>query len=115
MPSRNKQQSQIGKCESPCSINAANSHNREVRAITRGKNIRKMKNKESCYYKRMGEEICRVADEDVKENWTDRIVFKFEDLEDICHQFGQEILGVLLKQFVDELVLLHHHEIRTTY
>ncbi|KAL7133971.1 hypothetical protein ABFS83_12G174700 [Erythranthe nasuta] len=102
--SRNNAASKIGKSErSPCSSGGAHSaHNGEIRAITKGKNGRKMKSKESCYYKRMAEEICRLADEDVKENnWM------FDDFEDMCHHFGQEILQVLLQQFVDELVILY--------
>ncbi|KAI3447790.1 hypothetical protein Pfo_004455 [Paulownia fortunei] len=98
--------SQIANSQSPFS-SGAHYDNGEVRAIIKGKNERKMKNKESCYYKRMVEEICRVTEEDVKENWMHGLVLKFEDFEEICRQFGQEILEVLLKQFVDELVLLY--------
>lgn len=64
-----------------------------------------MKIKESCYYTRMVQEICMLTEEDVKENWIHGMVLKFEDFEEICQQFGQEILEVLLKQVVDELVL----------
>ncbi|KAL7092667.1 hypothetical protein ACP275_12G177700 [Erythranthe tilingii] len=99
--SRNNAASKIVKSErSPCSSGGA--HNGEIRAITyKGKNERKMKSKESCYYKRMAEEICRLADEDVKENWMQDGCDNFEDM---CHHFGQEILQVLLQQFVDELI-----------
>ncbi|EYU26673.1 hypothetical protein ABFS82_12G175100 [Erythranthe guttata] len=105
--SRNNAASKIGKSERiPCSSSGAHStHNGEIRAITKGKNERKMKSKESCYYKRMAEEICRLADEDVNENWMDGCKLEFEDFEDMCQHFGQEILQVLLQQFVDELVM----------
>ncbi|KAG8374419.1 hypothetical protein BUALT_Bualt11G0129800 [Buddleja alternifolia] len=81
---------------------SSHSDNGEVRAIIRGKSkIQKMENKETCYYKRMVDDICRLTEEDVKENFK----LNFEDFEEICQQFGQEIFEVLLRQFVDELVL----------
>ncbi|KAK6125978.1 hypothetical protein DH2020_040286 [Rehmannia glutinosa] len=77
---------------------------REVREITKGKKEMKLKNKESCYYKRMVEIICRLTEEGLEENWMHEVVLKFDDFEEICQLFGQEILEVLVKQFVDELV-----------
>lgn len=78
-------------------------------AIIGRKIEKKMKggSEERCYSTRMVEEICRVTEEDVKENWECRMVLGFQDFEEICHMFGQEILHVLLKQLVQELVLFH--------
>ncbi|XP_011077545.1 uncharacterized protein LOC105161533 [Sesamum indicum] len=104
--SRKHQPSQVANSESPYS-SSAHSDDGEVRAIITGKNPRKVSNKESCYYKRMVEEICSPTDDNVKENWMHGVMMKFEDFEEICQQFGQEILELLLEQLVDELLLLY--------
>ncbi|PIN17575.1 hypothetical protein CDL12_09756 [Handroanthus impetiginosus] len=102
--SRRRLASQIANSER-AHPSGAHSDNGEGEAIMKDKSERKIKNKEICYYKTMVDEICRLTEEDFKENWFYGMVVKFEDFEDMCQQFGQEILEVLLKQFVDELVL----------
>ncbi|KAH6798364.1 hypothetical protein C2S51_034848 [Perilla frutescens var. frutescens] len=90
--------------ESSCSNSAVFSENVAVR----GKNGRKStKIDENFCNKKMVEEICLVSEEDiVRENyWINGMELKFDDFEEICQLFGQEILQVLLKQFVDDLVL----------
>ncbi|KAL0344454.1 UNVERIFIED_CONTAM: hypothetical protein Sradi_4276700 [Sesamum radiatum] len=104
--SRKHQLSQVASSESPYS-SSAHSDNGEASAVIAGKNRRKVSNKESCYYKRMVEEICRLTDDNVKENWMHGVMLKFEDFEEICQQFEQEILELLLEQLVDELLLLY--------
>ncbi|PIN18076.1 hypothetical protein CDL12_09271 [Handroanthus impetiginosus] len=104
--SRRRLASQIANSER-AHPSGAHSDNGEGEAIMKDKSERKIKNEEICYYKTMVDEICRLTEEDFKENWFCGMVVKFEDFEDMCQQFGQEILEVLLKQFVDELVLLY--------
>ncbi|KAH6806861.1 hypothetical protein C2S51_027969 [Perilla frutescens var. frutescens] len=90
--------------ESSCSNSAVFSEN----VVVRGKNERKLtKIDENFCNKKMVEEICLVSEEDiVRENyWINGMELKFDDFEEICQLFGQEILQVLLKQFVDDLVL----------
>lgn len=82
------------------SANSGSPNSREDAIIT-GKNERKVKIKESCYYNRMVEEICMLSEEDLKENW-----IHGRDFEEIIQEFGHEILQVLLNQFVNELALL---------
>ena len=41
----------------------------------------------------------------MRENWIYGMELKFENFEDMCQQFGQEILEVLLTQLVHELIL----------
>lgn len=72
----------------------------EVREIIGGKNERKMKINENCYYQKTMEEICMLNEDDVRENW-----INYGNFEDLCQLFGQEILEGLLRQFVDDLVL----------
>ncbi|KAA8517785.1 hypothetical protein F0562_015254 [Nyssa sinensis] len=56
------------------------------------------------YYTQLLCEICRLTEEDMKEsNWVTPKVLKFEDFEEICMEFGQQILELLVKQVVDEL------------
>ncbi|GFP93832.1 hypothetical protein PHJA_001527500 [Phtheirospermum japonicum] len=98
--------SKIAKSRSPYS-NSAYSHNVDVRAITKRKKEKKLKKKESnCYYKRMVEIICGLTEESVGEKWMYGSVLKFDDFEEMCKQLGQEILEVLLKQFVDEIIIM---------
>ncbi|KAL0336755.1 UNVERIFIED_CONTAM: hypothetical protein Scaly_1950600 [Sesamum calycinum] len=104
--SRKHQPSRVANSETPYS-SSAHSDNGEASAVITGKSRRKASNKESCYYKRMVEDICRLTDENVKENWMHGVMLKFEDFEEICQQFGQEILELLLEQLVDELLLLY--------
>ncbi|KAK4432275.1 hypothetical protein Salat_0989600 [Sesamum alatum] len=104
--SRKHQASQVANSESPCS-SSAHSDNGEVGAVITGKKQRKVSNKESFYYKRMVEDICGLTEDDVKENWMHGVMLKFEDFEEICQQFGQEILQLLLEQLVDELLQLY--------
>ncbi|KAL6496169.1 hypothetical protein OROGR_029427 [Orobanche gracilis] len=100
--------------------NSGQSHNAaEAKAFTdqgekkkkkKRKEIKDDKNKEnSCQYKRMTIEIiCGLSEESVNENWniytTHESVLKFDDFEEICREFGQEILEALLTQIVDELI-----------
>ncbi|KAL0426239.1 UNVERIFIED_CONTAM: hypothetical protein Slati_2798700 [Sesamum latifolium] len=106
--SRKHHPSQVANSESESPYSSsAHSDNGEVRAVITGKCQRKVNNKESCYYKRMVEDICRLTDDNLKENWMHGVMLRFEDFEEICQQFGQEILELLLEQLVDELLLLY--------
>lgn len=95
-------QTSDSQSQSSCS-NTSFSDKVEVRGNIREKNEGKI-NGDFCY-KKMVEEICILTEESVRENWISGMELKFENLEKICQQFGQEILQVLLTQFVDELVL----------
>lgn len=47
-----------------------------------------------------------LNEDGVRENWINYgMELKFENFEDLCQLFGQEILEGLLRQFVDDLVL----------
>ncbi|KAL1539520.1 hypothetical protein AAHA92_23993 [Salvia divinorum] len=56
-------------------------------------------------YKKMVEEICMLTETSVRENWIYGMELKFEIFEEMCQQFGQDILEVLLTQLVHELIL----------
>ena len=50
-------------------------------------------------------EIFRLTEKETREsNWMGETVTCFEDVEEICTQFGQQILDSLFHQVVDELV-----------
>ncbi|KAL6528605.1 hypothetical protein OROMI_029250 [Orobanche minor] len=94
--------------------NSAHSHNAEAKAFTEGKKKKKErkdhKNEESCHYKRTTIEIiCGLSEEGVNENWNiythHESVLKFDDFEEMCREFGQEIFEALLTQIVDELIM----------
>lgn len=47
---------------------------------------------------------CKLAEEDVKlSNWITKKVFTFEDFKEICSEFGEQILDLMLHQVADEL------------
>ncbi|XP_019186216.1 PREDICTED: uncharacterized protein LOC109180948 isoform X2 [Ipomoea nil] len=58
-------------------------------------------------------EICRLAEENASEYWWvgGGGVLRFDDSEEICMHFGQQILDVLLNDVVGELVLMHKSRI----
>lgn len=66
-----------------------------------------MKSKEMDFYIKNLVEVCRLNEEDTKNcddwGWIETKTIKFEDSEDICLDFEQHILDMLLQQVVDEL------------
>lgn len=96
---RNDQPSQTANSQphSSCSVFSES-------VIIAEKNEAKKKSNENLCYKKMVEEICMLTEESVSENWIYGMELKFENFEEICHEFGQEILELLLKQLVDEFV-----------
>lgn len=50
--------------------------------------------------------LCNLTEEDIKQesNWINGKVLGFNDFEDLCLEFGEEILNFMLSQVVDELV-----------
>ena len=51
---------------------------------------------------------CKLTEEDIKfSNWISKKVFTFEDFEEICAEFGEQILDLMLHQVADELVRFH--------
>lgn len=65
---------------------------------------------ESSFNIKLLEKICNLTEDDLKKScWVPDQVLKFEDLEEICFHYGQQIFELLLNQVVDELVLLQLH------
>ncbi|KAL8120114.1 uncharacterized protein LOC141724613 [Apium graveolens] len=66
-----------------------------------------MKSKEINFYIKNFVHICRLNEEDTESShdwgWITTETIKFDDLEDICLDFEQHILDMLLQQVVDEL------------
>ncbi|KAI7996242.1 hypothetical protein LOK49_LG10G02310 [Camellia lanceoleosa] len=61
---------------------------------------------ETQYYDIMLTEILRLTEKGIEEtHWVNEKVTEFEDAEEICTVFGQQILDLLFDQVVDELVL----------
>ncbi|KAF5940971.1 hypothetical protein HYC85_022138 [Camellia sinensis] len=61
---------------------------------------------ETQYYDGMLTEILRLTEKGIEETrWVNEKVIEFEDVEEICTVFGQQILDLLFHQVVDELVL----------
>ncbi|CAK9133838.1 unnamed protein product [Ilex paraguariensis] len=82
-------------------------HHQEHRVIS-GEADKPVKSQESDYYTKLLRQMCILTEEDLKEsNWVAGEVSKFEDIEEICLHFGQQILEQLLTQVVHELVMLH--------
>ncbi|KAL7169630.1 hypothetical protein ACSBR2_034631 [Camellia fascicularis] len=64
------------------------------------------KTSETQYYDGMLTEILRLTEKGIEEtHWVNEKVIEFEDVEEICTVFGQQILDLLFHQVVDELVL----------
>ncbi|GMP85877.1 hypothetical protein CsSME_00038874 [Camellia sinensis var. sinensis] len=64
------------------------------------------KTSETQYYDGMLTEILRLTEKGIEETrWVNEKVIEFEDVEEICTVFGQQILDLLFHQVVDELVL----------
>ncbi|KAG6403205.1 hypothetical protein SASPL_135422 [Salvia splendens] len=92
------------RTQSSCS-NTSFSDKLEMRVITAQKNEGEIKANGDFYYKKMVDEISMLTEKSVRQNWIYGMELKFENFEDMCQQFGQEILEVLLTQFVHELIL----------
>ncbi|XP_073275220.1 uncharacterized protein [Primulina huaijiensis] len=80
--------------------------NGEIRAISKSKTEKRSRNHE---WTNIFEQVFKLTQESADEidcDWTYGQISKLEDFEDICGQFGGQILEVLLTQTVQELVLL---------
>ncbi|KDP24438.1 hypothetical protein JCGZ_25002 [Jatropha curcas] len=61
------------------------------------------------YYTEVVRELCKLTEEDMKESkWVSENVLQLESFEEMCLDFGQQILDVLVKQLVEELVGFHN-------
>lgn len=100
---RKHQPFQTANSDQPQSSCSNASFSDENHVIVEEKDEARRKINENLCYKKMVEEICLVTEESVRENWMDGMELKFENFEEICQQFGEEILQLLLTQFVDEI------------
>ncbi|KAK1365520.1 VARLMGL domain-containing protein [Heracleum sosnowskyi] len=101
------------KVEYPCPSNSyRRSNGSDDQEVTSANQITKsdglMKSKEIDFlYMKNFFEVCRLNEEDTKNShdwrWIKTETVKFEDSEDICLDFEQHILDMLLQQVVDEL------------
>ncbi|XP_050229803.1 uncharacterized protein LOC126678928 [Mercurialis annua] len=79
----------------------------EPKEITKNE-YKKQSKKDSKYYTEIVKKLCKLIEEDIKETkWVAKEVSEFESVEEICSEFGQEILDTLVKQVVEELVGFH--------
>ncbi|KAK6290655.1 PREDICTED: uncharacterized protein LOC18597528 isoform X1 [Theobroma cacao] len=64
---------------------------------------------ETEYYMELVGKPCKLTEEDIKfSNWIEpKTVFTFEDFEDICAEFGEQLLDLMMHQVADELVGFH--------
>lgn len=78
-------------------------------AITSKVEKQKEISKETDYYIKVLGEICRLTEEELNESdWIATRTgesFKVEDFEELCRQFGQEVLELLVDQVVHELLI----------
>lgn len=84
----------------------------ELKTTTGEHDDNKTMKEESSYSIKLLEKICNLTADDLKKScccWVPNQVLKFEDFEEICFHYGQEIFELLLNQVVDELVLLQLH------
>ncbi|KAH0635693.1 hypothetical protein KY290_036101 [Solanum tuberosum] len=63
--------------------------------------------KETDHYIKVVGEICRLTEEELNESHWITTIRTGENIsfEDLCQQFGQEVLQLLIDQLVDELVI----------
>ncbi|GMJ03229.1 ALC-interacting protein 1, TON1 Recruiting Motif 29 [Hibiscus trionum] len=65
-------------------------------------------NGENVFHMELVDRPRKLTDEDIKfSNWITKKVFTFEDFEEICVEFEDQILDLMLHQVVDELVGLN--------
>ncbi|XP_021289685.1 uncharacterized protein LOC110420626 isoform X2 [Herrania umbratica] len=64
---------------------------------------------ETEYYMELVGKPCKLTEEDIKfSNWIEpKKVFTFEDFEEICAEFGEQLLDLMMHQVADELVGFH--------
>ncbi|XWS55525.1 hypothetical protein CRYUN_Cryun09bG0007600 [Craigia yunnanensis] len=78
------------------------------------KNFESTDIEETEYYMELVGKPCKLAEEDIRfSNWITKKVLTFEDLEEICEEFGEQILDLMLHQAADELVGFHMQIIGT--
>ncbi|KAL6954319.1 hypothetical protein U1Q18_042895 [Sarracenia purpurea var. burkii] len=85
----------------------ADDHARRAKRNRDEKAVKISKEKISQYYAELVSQICRLAEEDIQEtNWksSKRAVFNSGFVGEICTEFGQQILDLLLHQLIDELL-----------
>ncbi|CAI9774801.1 unnamed protein product [Fraxinus pennsylvanica] len=82
----------------------------ELKASTGEHDNDKTMKEESSYSIKLLEKISNLTADDLEKScWVPNQVLKFEDFEEICFHYGQQIFELLLNQVVDELVLLQLH------
>ncbi|XP_022767742.1 uncharacterized protein LOC111312057 [Durio zibethinus] len=72
------------------------------------KNFESTNIEETDYYMELVAKPCKLTEEDIKfSNWLTKKVFTFEHFEEICAEFGEQILDLMLYQVADELMGFH--------
>ncbi|XP_022742708.1 uncharacterized protein LOC111293918 [Durio zibethinus] len=72
------------------------------------KNFESTDIEETEYYMESMGRPYKLTEEDIKfSNWITKNVFTFEGFEEICEEFGEQILDLMLHQVADELVGFH--------
>ncbi|XVE76564.1 hypothetical protein DITRI_Ditri12bG0183400 [Diplodiscus trichospermus] len=72
------------------------------------KNFESTEMEETEYYMELVGKPWKLTEEDIKfSNWITKKIFTFEDFEEICAEFGEQILDLMLHQVADELVGFH--------
>lgn len=73
--------------------------------VMKNKDCDSMDISERQYYKEVLGNLCRLTENDIKEsNWIAKNFLGFEGFEEVCMEFEQQVLDVLLNQVVDEFV-----------
>lgn len=99
---RKKSSSKLANWDYPAPnlIRISNTEDQEQRAIKKKENKQSKKD----YYTEMFSKVCKLTEEEMKESkWEAKEASKTEYFEEICTEFEQQILNLLLHQVVNEL------------
>ncbi|KAK1562303.1 hypothetical protein Q3G72_009817 [Acer saccharum] len=73
-------------------------------SLMKKKDYKSMDSENTDYYLELVTKLCRFTEEAIMQsNWVPKKVLSFEDSEEICMEFGEQILATLLQQVVEEL------------
>ncbi|XAR68807.1 hypothetical protein NMG60_11000178 [Bertholletia excelsa] len=96
--------------ENPCSSSRrsfiSDEHALKAKRSNRDEKAAKETRETHCSYVDLLDHICSLTDEEIikQSGWAPTKVANFEHVEEICSEFGKELLDLLLHQLVDELV-----------
>lgn len=105
--SKRKSSLMTANCDYPssCSARTLSYDDLDQLRVIKKKDCESMGNQTVEYYSELETKLHKVTEQAIMQsNWVPEKVLNFEDLDELCMEFGQHILGILLQQMIAELV-----------